>query len=110
MSYRIFILPEFKKKVKKLLSKKEREELENFIETKLRFDGDKVGDPLTYTFLREKKILGKRIYYLIYKEIAIILLIEASNKKTQQESINKIQKYLPKYKILAYELYKKINQ
>lgn len=92
--YRIFLLPEFKKRVKKLLSKKELEELEYFIENDLKNKGDKVGDQLSYPFLREKKISGKRVYYLVYKEIAIILLIEASNKKTQQKTIDEIKLYL----------------
>ena len=82
--YRVFLLPEFKKKVKKILTRKELGELENFIEKDLKENGDKIGNPLSYPYLREKKIVGKRVYYLIYKEIAIILLVEASNKKLHQ--------------------------
>ena len=107
--YKVFFVLNFKKKVKKLLNKKELEELENFIENELKVKGDLVGDQLTYPFLREKKITGKRIYYLVYQDIAIILVIEVSNKKTQQKTIDEIKKYLPEYKKLAYELYNKYN-
>ncbi|MFW6286182.1 MAG: hypothetical protein ACOC16_03605 [Nanoarchaeota archaeon] len=105
--YRVFLLPEFKKKVKKILNKKELKELESFIENKLISRGDKIGKQLTYSFLREKKIVGKRIYYLIYKEIEIILLVGISNKKTQQKTIDEIKLYLPKFKKFAYHLYNK---
>jgi len=55
--YKVFLLPQFKKKVKKLLTKKELEELEFFIENDLQNKGDLVGDQLTYPFLREKKLV-----------------------------------------------------
>lgn len=108
--YRIFLLPEFKKRVKKLLNKKELEELEYFIENDLKINGYKVGDQLTYPFLREKKISGKRVYYLVYKEIAIILLVEASNKKAQQKTIEEIKLYLPEYREFAYQLYNSLKK
>lgn len=79
--YRIFLLPEFKKRVKKLLSKKELEELEYFIENDLKNKGDKVGNQLSYPFLREKKISGKRVYYLVYKEFAYQLYNNLKNNK-----------------------------
>jgi len=107
--YRVFLLPEFKKRVKKLLTRKELEKLEEFIENDLKSKGDKVGDQLTYPFLREKKISGKRVYWLAYKKIAIILLVEASNKKAQQRTIDEIKLYLPEYKEFAYQLYEKLK-
>ncbi len=107
--FKVFLLPEFKKKVKKILSKKELEELENFILNELTTNGDKVGDQLKYPFLREKKISGKRIYWLVYKDIALILLVEASNKKAQQKTIDEIKLYLPEYKEFAYQLYEKLK-
>lgn len=74
-------MPEFKKRVKKLLSKKELEELEYFIENDLKNKGDKVGNQLSYPFLREKKISGKRVYYLVYKEFAYQLYNNLKNNK-----------------------------
>ncbi|MCH8520281.1 MAG: hypothetical protein LAT82_06020 [Nanoarchaeota archaeon] len=81
--YRVFIFPTFKEKIKKLFSKQEIVEIENFIENQLKIKGEYIGKPLNSTHLREKKIKGKRIYYLIYKEIAVILLVNASNKKCE---------------------------
>ena len=43
--------------------------------TKLK-QGNILGKPLTYNFLREKKIGGKRIYFLVYEDICLILLIK----------------------------------
>ena len=105
--FQIFFTPSFKKNIKKLLDKKEIEELENFIDTTLRIKGDIVGDQLSYPFLREKKISNKRIYYLVYKEIAVILLVESSSKKTQQSTIDEIKSSLPDFKKYVYEVYEK---
>ena len=65
--------------------------------------GDKVGKPLGYDFLREKKISGKRIYFLVYEEVVIILLIGVSSKKNQEEVIIKIKSLLTEYKNLVKE-------
>ena len=72
--------------------------------------GDKVGDSLSYPFLREKRLGKKRIYYLVYKEIAIILLVEASDKKLQQETINHIKLLIPEFKEIAYQFYEKLKK
>ena len=50
------------------------------------------GKVLSYDFLREIKIDKFRIYYMIYDDIVTILLIAVSNKKTQQQMIDKIKK------------------
>ena len=42
---------------------------------------------LNHSFLREKRIGSKRIYFLVYKEICLVLLVSASDKKSQQRSI-----------------------
>ena len=107
--FKVFFLPEVEKELKKLLDKSELLELKNFVFGDLTENGDKVGDQLTYSFLREKKIKGKRIYYLVYKDIAIILIVATSDKKSQKDTIKEIKKYLPEYKKYAYELYEKFN-
>ena len=56
------------------------------------------GKPLGYCFFREKKIGGNRLYYLIYEDKLIILFVFYSNKKMQQQTINKIKFELEKYK------------
>ncbi len=79
-------------------------ELEKFISNIK--SGNISGKPLTFDFLREKKIGGKRIYFLVYEEVNIVLLVNASNKKYQQETIDEIKLFLPEFKKYVYEIYK----
>jgi len=104
--FRVYKGPKFQKEVEKLLTKSEQEEMEKFI-TDLK-KGDIHGKPLTYDYFREKKIGGKRLYFLIYQEIEIVLLISVSTKKYQQETIDEIKWFLPQFKEYAYKL-KKTN-
>lgn len=67
------------------------------------------GKKLTYDFLREKKIGGKRIYYLVYEDISLILLVSASDKKMQQATIDEIKFLLPEFKKYTNELYGNLN-
>lgn len=55
------------------------------------------GKPLGYPFFREKKIDFYRIYFLVYADLDAILLITLSDKKTQQDTINKIKRELDHY-------------
>ncbi len=57
-----------------------------------------VGKPLGYKFFREKKVKNHRIYYLIYEEYVVVFVIALSDKKNQQEVINKIKHLIPLYK------------
>lgn len=57
-----------------------------------------IGKPLGYKFFREKKIGKFRLYFLIYEEYVIVSLIAISNKKDQQDTINKIKKLIPGYR------------
>lgn len=60
-----------------------------------------LGSPLGFPFLREKRIREKRIYYLIYPDIQLILLIAVSGKKNQQATIDHIKNHLDAYKEIA---------
>ena len=51
-----------------------------------------LGKTLRYTWLRELKQGKFRLYYLIYESEVIILLVEVSEKKEQQASIEGILK------------------
>ena len=57
-----------------------------------------VGKPLGYPFFREKKMGKYRIYFLVYGDINAVLLITISDKKAQQEIIDKIKSELDFYK------------
>lgn len=53
--------------------------------------GDEVGDPLSgLSFLREKRINGKRLYFLVYKNLNTVLALTISDKKAQRITIRKI--------------------
>jgi mRNA-degrading endonuclease RelE of RelBE toxin-antitoxin system len=66
-----------------------------------------VGKPLGYPFFREKKVHNLRMFYLIYKEYVIVFIIALSDKKDQQETIDKIKYLMPYYKD---EIRKKFTQ
>lgn len=99
--YRVFKAPKFEKQSNKIFTKKESEELKRFI--KGIKEGKNVGKPLSYEYFQEKKIGGKRII-LIYEDISVALLVSASKKKYQQETIDEIKALLPHFKLYAYEL------
>lgn len=60
-----------------------------------------VGDPLGSHFLREKRIREKRIYYLVYQDLNLVLLVAASGKKKQQATINHIKSHLDEFREIA---------
>ncbi len=64
----------------------------------LKAQGHVTGDPLAgLSFFREKRLNGKRIYYVVYQQYAAILLLAISDKKTQQATINRILINLTNY-------------
>jgi len=67
------------------------------------------GDQVTYPFLREKRIENRRIYYLIYEDLKLVLLVATSTKKNQQKTINHIKDRFPKYRILAEDIAKQLS-
>ncbi|MFH1774295.1 MAG: hypothetical protein ABH874_04980 [Methanobacteriota archaeon] len=98
--YKVYRTETFDRQVRKL-SKEEQKQVER-IEHQLKINPF-VGKPLGYVFFREKRIREKRIYYLIYVDLGVVLLVGLSDKKTQHATINEIQNKLPEY----YEAVKK---
>ena len=69
--------------------------------------GDDIGKPLAgLSFFREKKFNEKRIYFLFYSDILIVLAIAISDKKAQQATINKILLNLLEYQNYVYKMVK----
>lgn len=68
-----------------------------------------VGKPLSYPFLREKKIGGQRIYYLVYADLNMVLLVATSDKKDQQATIDRIKNQLDEYKNVVVSLSKQVS-
>ena len=62
-----------------------------------------VGDSLGYRFFREKRVGGKRVYYLVYEDLKAVLMVAISDKKTQQETIDEIKSRLQDYYIVIQE-------
>ncbi len=100
--YKIYSLEQFDLDIKEYFTKFEIFKLKKLY-VELSLNGNLVGKPLTYNFLREKRINEKRIYFLIYEDLTIILLVAISNKKNQQKTINKIKKLLLKIKKYVYD-------
>jgi len=67
-----------------------------------------VGKQLSYPFLREKKI-GGRIYYLVYEELELVLLVATSDKKDQQATIDHIRENLKEFRKVAEEVSKQVS-
>lgn len=60
-----------------------------------------VGDLIAYRFLREKRIREKRIYYLVYEDLKLVLLVATSGKKNQQATIDHIKRHLDEFRKVA---------
>ena len=99
---KVYRTAEFEKLIKKFLTKEEQSQLEN-IEGEIS-EKSLTGSPLSFKFLREKRISGKRVYFLVYEDLKAALMVSSSDKKTQQETIDKIRVYLPEFRNLMQEL------
>lgn len=105
--YKVFVTKLYEIQAKKRLNKKEYETAERIFENILKYRAETFGDRIKYNFFREFRINGKRVYFLIYKDIAIVLVIGVSKKKDQQEVINSIFNRLKDFKNFARSLSKK---
>ncbi len=54
--------------------------------------------PLGYPFFREKKIKKWRIFFLVYQERLVVYFIDISDKKLQQDTINKVKSMFDVFK------------
>ena len=86
--YEIFTTEEFDKDLYRLDNSEKLRVYKIF--KQLEEKGGSIGKPLSRSFLREKKLNGKRTYFLFYEEYKIILVIAMSDKKTQKLTINEI--------------------
>lgn len=100
--YRLFTTEEFDRDFDKL-DNSDQERIRKIIK-QLKERGSEIGKPLSgLTFFREKKFNGKRLYFLVYSDIFVILILAISNKKAQQSTINKILLNLEKYQKYVYK-------
>ena len=94
MKFKVYRTKTFDKEFDKL-PKSEQERIRRF-ESSLS-ERPFSGQPLGMVFFREKRLNGRRIYFLIYEDFIIILMAAISDKKTQQATIDAIKNNLEKY-------------
>lgn len=101
MSFAIYTLNVFDKEMSKL-SESDKEIVQKiFLQLK---ENPYSGDSIRYKFFREKRVREKRIYYLIYNDLKIVLMVAIGGKKAQQETIDEIVKYFKEYREYAQKL------
>ena len=102
MVYSVFITESFEKEISKL-SQEDRSKIQKiFLQLK---ENPYVGDILQYRFFREKRIKEKRLYYLIYDDLSVVLVVAIGGKKKQQRTIDYIIRYFPEYKKYVEKLF-----
>ena len=67
-----------------------------------------VGQQLRYNFLREKRIKEKRVYFLVYEDLNLVLLVATSGKKDQQATIEHIISQFDEYRKVAEDVAKQV--
>ena len=105
MKFKVFRTKTFDKNFAKLPNTEQRE-VEGF-EMEIS-DNPFVGKPLGYDFLREKRLNGRRVYYLIYEDFVVVLMAAISDKKTQQATIDAIKDNLNEYYEMIKETLRKL--
>jgi len=93
----------FKKEFDKLSAPEKEAMKKIFLQLK---ENPFVGDAIRYKFFREKRIKEKRLYYLIYENLTIVLVVASGRKKVQQKTIDKIISLLPEFKKYTKQLFK----
>ncbi len=101
MPYAVYALNIFDKEMSKLSSDYRQKIEKIFFQLK---ENPYAGDQIRYRFFREKRIKEKRIYYLVYDDLKIVLLVAISGKKAQKETIDKIVSYFKEYRNYAEKL------
>ncbi|MBU1201467.1 MAG: hypothetical protein KJ583_02800 [Nanoarchaeota archaeon] len=89
MLYKVYTTPEFDRLFEKL-SKDDQIEI-NKLTTKELPNNPYQGRALGFKFFREKRIRGKRVYFLIYEDFILVLMVAIGDKKTQKKDISKIR-------------------
>ena len=101
MAYSVYALNVFDKEMNKLSSDYHQKIEKIFLQLK---DNPYAGDQIRYKFFREKRIKEKRIYYLVYDDLKIVLMVAIGGKKAQKETIDRIANYFKEYRDYAEKL------
>jgi hypothetical protein len=95
MAYEVYITESFEKRIETLPNKK----LIQKVYSQLK-QNPYVGDQIRYTFFREK-----RIYYLIYEDLKLVLMVAIGGKKEQSQTIDEIITKLPEFRDYVKQLF-----
>ena len=101
MSYAVYTTDVFDKEVEKLERDKQERIEKLFLHLK---DNPSAGDQLRFKFFREKRIDEKRVYYLVYEDLQLILMVAVSGKKDQKKTINHIVNHFSEFREHAEKL------
>lgn len=101
MAYAVYITESFEKEIGKLSESDKEIIKKTFLQLR---ENPYVGDQIRYKFFREKRVREKRIYYLVYDDLKIVLIVALGGKKAQEETIDKIVKYFNEYRKYAEKL------
>jgi len=105
MKFKVYRTKAFDKEFSKL-PKTEQKEVVKF--EKEISENPFVGKPISYDFFREKKLNGRRVYYLIYEDFVVVLMVAISDKKAQQSTIDAIKDKLDEYYEIVKEALKNV--
>ncbi len=92
----------FEERFKKVIPKNKKEDVRRRI-----FDLAKnpyIGKPLGNKHVRELKLDKFRVYFLVYESEIVVLVVDVSDKKHQQETIEYILNRKPEYANLVKNL------
>ena len=105
--YKVYRSEAFKEEVEKY--DKTLQDRVDKIETKLMLNPE-YGNPLGTRWFREARFEGYRVYYLIYDDLKSIFMVEISDKKDQQKTINTIRLFLEFFREEIEKLVKQDSQ
>ncbi len=105
--FRVFTTKEFDNRFERI-DESEKKRVRKILH-QLRERGLQIGKPLKVPYFREKKFGSKRLYFLVYKNFMVILAIALSDKKAQQETINKIISRFDFYKEFILDKLRKVS-
>ncbi len=105
--FRVFTTKEFDNRFERI-DESEKKRVRKILH-QLRERGPQIGKPLKVPYFREKKFGSKRLYFLIYKNFMVVLAIALSDKKEQQETINKIISRFDFYKEFILDKLRKVT-
>jgi len=106
MPFKVYTTPEFDRLFEEL-PKDDRLAIDKLTKEKLP-ENPYQGRALGFKFFREKRVNGKRVYFLIYDDYVLVLMVAIGNKKTQKKDIEQIKVNRETYLKLAEDLSRNI--